>query len=117
MLPSIILLVCENISLQRFGVADLFFFFLQPLKQFITFKSKRFMNYAKKILLTGFLLVVGTLSRETIAQRKTTHDETIAGARCRVEIISCGWFSGSRQVCHQNGGGLSCNCGESTVCK
>jgi len=35
---------------------------------------------------------------------------------CNTEIISCGWFSGSRTVCHVNGNGISCNCGDSTKC-
>ena len=36
---------------------------------------------------------------------------------CRVEVIDCpGWGTGSRQVCHQNGSGVCCSCGESTKC-
>jgi hypothetical protein len=36
---------------------------------------------------------------------------------CKVEIFDCpGWGTGNRQVCHQNGNGVSCTCGESTTC-
>ena len=39
------------------------------------------------------------------------------GETCKVEVIDCpGIFTGDRQVCHQNGGGLVCNCGTSTTC-
>ncbi len=36
---------------------------------------------------------------------------------CYVEVIDCpGWGTGDRQVCHQNGSGLACSCGASTIC-
>jgi hypothetical protein len=38
-------------------------------------------------------------------------------ANCKVEVIDCpGWNTGDRQVCHQNGTGLTCTCGQSTTC-
>ncbi|MDO8965398.1 hypothetical protein [Algoriphagus sp.] len=41
----------------------------------------------------------------------------IGGFECKVEIFICNYFTGSsRQVCHQNGDGVSCLCGESTTC-
>lgn len=40
-----------------------------------------------------------------------------AELKCKVEIIDCpGWGTGDRQICHQNGTGLNCTCGESTNC-
>lgn len=38
------------------------------------------------------------------------------GIECKVEVISCGWLAGTRQVCHQNANGLICECGTSTTC-
>ena len=35
---------------------------------------------------------------------------------CSLEVLSCGWFQGTRQICHQNGGGADCRCGQSTTC-
>ena len=36
---------------------------------------------------------------------------------CKVEVVDCpGLGTGDRQVCHQNGDGLACTCGQSTVC-
>ena len=36
---------------------------------------------------------------------------------CKTETVDCpGLFTGDRIVCHQNGKGISCNCGESTKC-
>jgi hypothetical protein len=39
------------------------------------------------------------------------------GYSCKVEIITCNWFTGTtRQICHQNGAGVDCSCGQSTTC-
>ena len=41
----------------------------------------------------------------------------VGDLNCKVEIIDCpGWFTGDRQVCHQNGTGVNCECGTSTKC-
>jgi hypothetical protein len=39
------------------------------------------------------------------------------GFECKIELIRCNWYNAdTRQVCHQNGDGLSCICGQSTTC-
>lgn len=39
------------------------------------------------------------------------------GFECKTEVIICNWFWGTtRQICHQNGNGVSCLCGSSTNC-
>lgn len=39
------------------------------------------------------------------------------GFDCKIEIIRCNWYNADvRQICHQNGDGISCICGESTSC-
>ena len=36
---------------------------------------------------------------------------------CKVEVIDCpGIGTGDRQVCHANGNGVKCTCGDSTIC-
>ena len=36
---------------------------------------------------------------------------------CKVEILVCSWWHGTtRQICHQNGTGVECPCGQSTTC-
>lgn len=36
---------------------------------------------------------------------------------CKVEIFDCpGLGTGDRQICHENGNGVTCNCGDSTNC-
>lgn len=40
-----------------------------------------------------------------------------SGGECMVEVIICNWIHGTmRQICHQNGNGVTCNCGDSTNC-
>jgi hypothetical protein len=39
------------------------------------------------------------------------------GLECKVEVLTCNWFTGStRQICHQNGTGVTCVCGQSSNC-
>jgi len=39
------------------------------------------------------------------------------GFECKIELLKCNWYSSeTRQICHQNGDGLSCICGQSTNC-
>ncbi|MGJ3236795.1 hypothetical protein [Marivirga sp.] len=39
------------------------------------------------------------------------------GESCTTEILDCPrWGTGDRVICHENGGGINCNCGESTEC-
>ncbi|UAM98033.1 hypothetical protein K8354_17385 [Polaribacter litorisediminis] len=36
---------------------------------------------------------------------------------CTSEQIDCpGWGTGDRTICHVNGNGVGCNCGDSTTC-
>ena len=37
---------------------------------------------------------------------------------CKVEVVDCpGLGTGDRQICHQNGTGVTCTCGHSTLCE
>ncbi len=39
------------------------------------------------------------------------------GESCKVEVLDCpGWGTGNRQICHVNGNGVDCTCGQSTKC-
>lgn len=39
------------------------------------------------------------------------------GFECKTESIRCNWYNAeTRLICHQNGDGLSCVCGQSTTC-
>ncbi|WP_026956356.1 hypothetical protein [Algoriphagus vanfongensis] len=83
----------------------------QILKPFFMKKSMIYVALFMTTLLTG-------IAFETKA----------IGFKCKVEIIPCrlgpqaGGIAGailtgnSRQVCHQNGTGLDCKCGQSTAC-
>jgi len=37
-----------------------------------------------------------------------------SGGSCKWEKVSCGMFSGSREVCVDSGDGNSCECGKTT---
>lgn len=40
-----------------------------------------------------------------------------SGTECKTEVIRCTWYNAdTRTICHENGNGISCNCGESTTC-
>ncbi|MGM0635107.1 MAG: hypothetical protein ACQESK_03505 [Bacteroidota bacterium] len=71
----------------------------------------------------GLALMGGVLldSQEAEAQEKPPKeivDPNPGGddRECKIEQISCGWFSDDRMVCHVNGNDLTCNCGDSTEC-
>lgn len=39
------------------------------------------------------------------------------GFECKTEVIRCNWWNAdTRTICHENGNGISCICGESTTC-
>ncbi len=64
----------------------------------------------KKVIVMFLLIAISTFSfLPTITAR--------VDLVCKVEVIDCpGWGTGDRQVCHQNGTGLTCTCGQSTKC-
>lgn len=35
---------------------------------------------------------------------------------CKVEVVDCVEGGGTRQICHVNGEGVQCTCGDSTTC-
>ncbi len=39
------------------------------------------------------------------------------GFECKTETVRCNWWNAdTRTICHQNGNGISCICGQSTTC-
>jgi hypothetical protein len=37
--------------------------------------------------------------------------------QCKVELLLCSiWTGSTRQICHLNGDGVDCTCGQSTTC-
>lgn len=71
----------------------------------------------KLIFGLAFLGSLAFCSSNTNAQGMGGDGSGTGGFDCKVEIIICNIFTGSsRQVCHQNGTGVSCVCGESTTC-
>ena len=72
----------------------------------------------KKTIFICFVLV--GLFALVLPKNLTIAAETPPSAadNCKVEVIDCpSWGTGDRQVCHVNGGGVACTCGDSTKCK
>lgn len=70
----------------------------------------------KKNLLSSFVALVVIFNVALVSLSTKTY-ALVEPATCKVEVIDCpGWGTGDRQVCHQNGDGLVCNCGASTAC-
>lgn len=69
----------------------------------------------KSILTLAIICSFGILSTPTYSDEFLPGDGS--GGTCKVELINCNW-SGTvtRQICHVNGTGITCNCGDSTKC-
>ncbi|SFT68601.1 hypothetical protein SAMN04489724_1604 [Algoriphagus locisalis] len=53
----------------------------------------------------------------SFGQASVDPDPGEGGFQCKTESIRCNWYNAVvRLICHQNGDGISCNCGESTTC-
>ena len=73
----------------------------------------------------AFAILIGSVYAFAILRPNIAEAKKVIGAgdgdgmECKVEIFDCpGWGTGDRQICHQNGDGVSCsNCGESTTCE
>ena len=64
----------------------------------------------------AFLGSIGFLSSVSVAQ-VVGGPGGEGGFECKTESIRCNWYNSDvRLICHQNGDGISCNCGESTTC-
>ena len=69
----------------------------------------------KKLMLPSLAIVVILLNAITLLPTKAFSE--IKPIVCKVEVVDCpGWGTGDRQICHQNGSGLTCVCGASTNC-
>lgn len=65
----------------------------------------------KLIVLSLSLAFIGTFAFNQLTAQLTSDKQ------CKIETFSCGLFKVPRQICHENGPGLSCSsCGDSTTC-
>jgi hypothetical protein len=53
---------------------------------------------------------------EVFTDKEVALENAFAGSgSCKVEVLSCRMFK-TRQICHINGNGVDCTCGQSTEC-
>jgi 1,4-dihydroxy-2-naphthoyl-CoA synthase len=81
--------------------------------------SKRWMTALGVVV---FLMVAGWQvgadgTQEVFVETEVALENAKAGSdlSCKVEVIDCS-SGGTRQICHKNGEGVSCLCGDSTEC-
>lgn len=72
----------------------------------------------KKLILSLALAgAMGFYVNPAMSQASVEPGDGDGGGSCKVELISCNWTGTvKRQVCHENGDGISCSCGASTTC-
>jgi hypothetical protein len=87
---------------------------------------EKLVNQSKRWMATlgvvAFLMVAGWQvgadgTQEVFAETEVALENAVAGSgfTCKVEVINCEG-GGTRQICHKNGKGVLCECGDSTLC-
>ena len=73
-------------------------------------------TFKNKVMNLGLAVVMMAIGLNYSGSSATT--QNISVSDCKTEVFDCGWFDDNdhRTICHTNGNGLSCNCGESSKC-
>ena len=85
-------------------------------------KFKNFNRWLAAFGVAAFLMVAGwqfglSSTDVVFAETEVALENAVAGSgfTCKVEVINCS-DGDTRQVCHKNGKGVLCECGDSTGC-